>query len=205
MNKSNLKPTNNLKVITKKPIKNRIRKTDRIILHNGRSEVPFGFALAHMPRGYFGIHKAEDMFDKNGTLTGVSINLESTVELLEVDGCVYLPENGVLEVPKDVILLFNRSQEHDEFFTMYLHNSVTSKFNILDDDFTLVKCRIKRNIVKIYLSKPSDVAKKPAPGTVKFFHDVILFPDDITERLQKFVNSARAQSGLVPIRGDKDD
>ena len=187
--------TNKLKAITKKPIKNKIRKKDKIILHNGQTEFPFGFALPYMPRGGFALYTAEDMFDKNGTLTGVSINLESTVELPEVDGYVYLPENGCLEVPKDVILLFNRSQEHDEFFTMHLHESVTSKFNILDDDFTLVKSRIDRSIVKIYLSKPIDVAKKPHPGTVSFFHDVLLFPDDINEKLQEFASSARTQEG----------
>ena len=184
--------THKLEVLTKKPIKNKIRKKDKIILHNGKSEFPFGFALSHMPQGYFGIHKAEDMFDKKGSLAGVSINLEVTVEL---------PEDDSIDVPKNVIMICNESQEGDEFFPMYLSESVTSKFNILDNDFTLVKCRIKKNIVKIYLSKPIDVAKRPPPGTVKFFHDVMLLPDDITEKLQEFADSARAQFGLVPSKG----
>ncbi len=184
MNKSNLKSTNKLKVITKKPIKNKIRKKEKIIIHNGRSEFPFGFALSHMPRDCFGIYEADDLFDKKGTLTGVSINLELTVDL---------PEDDSIDVPKNVIVIFNESQEGDEFFPMYLSESVLSKFSILIDDFTLVKCRIDRSIVKIYLSKPIDVAKKPSPGKVKFFHDVMLLPDDINEKLQEFANSARPQ------------
>ena len=131
------------------------------------------------------------MFDKKGSLTGVSINLEVTVELPEDDG---------IDVPKNVILICNESQEGDEFFPMYLSESVLSKFNILIDDFTLVKCQIKKNIIKIYLSKPIDIAKKPHPGTVSFFHDVILFSDDIFEKIQEFANSARTQFGLVPSK-----
>jgi len=141
------------------------------------------------------------VFDKKGTLTGVSINLEHTVELPEDDGYVYVPENGFLEVPKDVVGIINRSQEHDEFFTLHLHDSVTSKFNILDDDFTLVKCRIDRSKVRIYLSKPIDVAQKPAPGTVSFFHDVMLFSDDLYEKILEFADSTRTQFGLVPSKG----
>lgn len=145
-----------------------------------------------MPRDCFGIYKAEDMFDKKGTLTGVSINLERTVDL---------PEDDSSNVPKTVIVIFNKSREQDEFFTIHLSESVMSKFNILIDDFTLVKCQIKKNIVKIYLSTPIDVAKRPPPGTVKFFHDVILFSDDLYEKIQEFADSARAQFGLVPSKG----
>ncbi len=178
---------NKLERITKKIIKNKIRKKDKIILHNGQTEFPFGFALSHMPSGYFGIYEADDLFDKKGSLTGVSINLERTVDL---------PEDDSSNVPKNIIVIFNKSREQDEFFTIHLSESVMSKFNILIDDFTLVKCQIKKNIVKIYLSKPIDIAKKPSPGKVKFFHDVLLFPDDIFEKIQEFANSARTQEGV---------
>jgi len=178
--------TNTSKVIAKKPIKTKIRKTDKIIFHNGEGEFPFGFAVSNMPRDYFGIYKAQDMFDKKGALTGVSINLGITVELPKDDG---------FDVPKNVIVIRNRSREQDEFFTIHLSDSVISKFNIQGNDFTLVKCRIDKSIVEIYLSKPIDVAEKPPPGKVSFFHNVILLSDDIFERLQEFANSASTQEG----------
>jgi len=177
--------TNKLEVITKKPIKNKIRKKDKIIFHDGEGEFPFGFALSGMPKGYGGIYKAEEMFDKKGSLTGVSINLEFTVGPREYDDS---------DVPKNVIGICNDGQERDEFFTIHLSKSVISKFKILGDSFTLVKCRINKSIVKIYLSKPIDIAKKPPAGTVSFFHDVILFSDDLYKKILESVETMSANS-----------
>jgi hypothetical protein len=192
--KKEIKTESKLKPIIKKHVKNQIRKKDKIIFHNGEGEFPFGFALSNMPRGCFGIYEAEDMFDKKGSLTGVAFNLESTFHLPENDGFVKVPDDG-FDVPEDLIVIRNRSQERDEFFTIYLSDSVTSKFNISENDFTLVKCRIAKSIVEIYLSKPVDVAKKPPAGKVSFFHGMILFSDDVFERLQEFANSVSTQEG----------
>jgi hypothetical protein len=175
-----------------KPVKNKIRKKGKIIFHKGEGEFPFGFALSGMLKDFGGIYEAKTIFDQKGTLIGISFDLNFPIDARKYDASD-IPENYFIAIQ-------NQSRERDEFFTIHLNKSVISKFNVVGNDFTLVKCRIDKSIVKIYLSEPIDIAKKLPPGTVSWFHDVILYSDDIYEKILEFVNSDHTKKGPKQMR-----